>query len=365
MNGRKLSASIYARLRADKEYMPSARRDNSHRAKSTRRQARNVTGIPRIANIAMHDAWVHFRCVSCHGDNCIRIGKSLLAPGDALETAEWKCEHRDFVHAKDEPLPFAHWDEKARKSGSLPAVRFWTGFFKSATERPDSYWKQCNTCSRVLPFNAFSRHEGWGPLERQMECRACKGAINAILNPKRTREQLQEGARSRRAGDLLLEGQNERIDLADLFERFEHRCFKTGKPLKIDERNTWEIDHICPSRYLYPLTRANAALLSRGANENKRDQWPSKFYTNSELKRLAEITGGNLELWSSPSPVLNTRVDVDAAVRRALEVRERSNLHKRIVQLKQFLMDYKLLDRLSADTARRLGIETGSQSKIR
>jgi hypothetical protein len=288
-----------------------------------------------------------------------------VTPPQALETAEWKCEACDFVHAKDEPLPFDDWPIEARTVGSLGALRFWKGFFTTATERPDSYWKQCNCCGRVLPFNAFSRHEGWGPLERQMECRACKATINAILNPKRTKQQLHEGSVRRRTGDLLLEGQDERLDLRDLFERFGGRCFKTGQALDFDDRSGWRVDHICPSRWLYPLTRENAALLSREANENKRDQWPSKFYTNSELKRLADLTGGTLVIWSSEQPILNPHVDVDAAVTRALEVRERSNLNKRIVQLKQFLMDYELVDRLSEANKKRLGIEVSRQSKTK
>lgn len=313
----------------------------------------------------MHDAWVYFRCVSCRRDNCLRIGQILLTPDQAIDTAEWRCEYCDFVHARDEPLPFEQWASKARKAGSVAAVRFWKGFFTTATEHPQSYWKQCNTCERVLPFRAFSRHQGWGPLERQMECRACKATINAILNPKRTKQQLHEGSMRRRSGDLLVEGQNERLELTALFARFDRKCFKTGKALDFNDRNSWRIDHICPSRWLYPLTRENAALLSREANENKRDQWPSKFYTNSELKRLAEITGGNLQLWSSQEPILNPRIDVDAAVTRALAVREESNLHKRILQLKQFLMDYKLVDRLSASNKRLLGIESGGQSKTK
>ena len=117
---------------------------------------------------------------------------------------------------------------------------------------------------------------------------------------------------------------------------------------------------------LYPLTTKNAGrLLSKEANDNKRDQWPSKFYTNSELKRLAEITGGNLELWASPRARLNSEIDVDAAVRRALEVREHSNLHKRIVQLKQFLADYGLIGQLSTANKRLLGLEVGRQSKTK
>ena len=103
-----------------------------------------------------------------------------------------------------------------------------------------------------------------------MECRSCKGAINAILNPKRTKQQLHESSVRRRIADLFLEGENETIDIQDLFERFESKCFKTKKPLDINKRKTWAIDHILPSKYLYPLKKENAALLSKSANETER-----------------------------------------------------------------------------------------------
>ena len=101
------------------------------------------------------------------------------------------------------------------------------------------------------------------PLERQMECRACKAVINAKLNPKRTKRQLHEASVRRRVADLLLEGENETIDPKALFKRFGGKCFKSGKKLDIAKRRMWAIDHILPSKFLYPLTTANAALLSR------------------------------------------------------------------------------------------------------
>jgi hypothetical protein len=261
------------------------------------------------------------------------------------------------VHENGARLPFQNWPRKAVRQASPATARFWQAFFRSATERPASYWKQCNVCGRVLPFSAFSRHKGWGPLERQMECRSCKGAINAILNPKRTKEQLHEGAVRRRAADLLLEGQNQRIVFEDLFRRFGSRCFKSGQGLDIRDRSCWRVDHILPSRYLYPLTPRNAALLSKEANESKRDQWPSQFYTNSELKRLAKITGADLALLSSPTPVLNPHIDVNACVERALQVRERSDLHKRILKLRQFLLRVGLADRITNQNRKILGLE--------
>lgn len=190
-----------------------------------------------------------------------------------------------------------------------------------------------------------------------MECRSCKGAINAILNPKRTKEQLHESAVRRRIADLFLEEVNENIDFNDLFERFEHKCFKTKVPLEIKKRDTWAIDYILPSKYLYPLTKENAALLSRSANENKRDKWPSKFYDNNELIELARITGANLELISRKTPLMNHSIDVNKGVQRYLQVREKSDLPKRIKEIRKILMVYELIPNLSMANKKLLGFK--------
>jgi len=188
-----------------------------------------------------------------------------------------------------------------------------------------------------------------------MECRSCKSVINAKLNPKRTREQLHESSVRRRIADLLMEGENERIDFEELFERFGSRCFKTGKELDIKKRKTWAIDHILPSRYLYPLRKDNAALLSREANENKRDRWPSQFYTNNELRELARITGANLAIISSKTPITNPNIDVNRCVSRMLNVRGATDLSRRIKDIKRLLQDNDLVDRLSPENKRMLG----------
>jgi hypothetical protein len=105
------------------------------------------------------------------------------------------------------------------------------------------------------------------------------------------------------------------------------------------------------------LTAKNAALLSHDANENKHDQWPSQFYKNSELIRLAQITGADLGLLSSAEPVINPNIDVNACVKRALVVREHSNLPKRIAALKRFFESYGLVDRLSQKNKNLLGLK--------
>lgn len=321
----------------------------------SRRKTVNKTGIPRVEGIPYHDAWVAYKCVSCQEMNYVQIGQHLLTPKEALENAVWKCIKCGFVHSKETDLPFDNWEEEYNNADSTTALRFWEGFFRIASEHPESYWKQCNVCTRILPFSAFSKHSGWGPLEKQMECRSCKGAINAVLNPKRSKEQLHESAVRRRIADLFLEGENDNINFQSLFERFDGRCFKTKELLDLNQRDTWAVDHILPSKYLYPLKVTNAALLSRSANENKRDMWPSKYYTNNELIDLARITGANVDLISSKQPILNHNIDVNMGVQRYLQVREKSDLPKRIKEIKKILQVYELVDKLSEDNKRLLG----------
>lgn len=323
----------------------------------SRRKTKHKTGLPRIKGIGkkVHDAWIGYVCLACETLNLFSIGNTLLDPNDIYNTAEWRCKKCDFLHSKDSPLPFKEWPSEYIDPDSIKCQRFWQAFFRIATENKEAYWKQCNACSRILPSNAFSKHSEWGPLEKQMECRSCKGAINAYLNPKRTKQQLHESNIRRRVADLLLEGENETIDIDELFKRFNSRCFKTGVKLDENKRGTWEIDHILPSSWLYPLTKENAALLSKEANNNKRNKWPSHFYTNTELIRLARITEADLELLSRKEPIVNSKIDVDNCVSRYLQVREHSNLHKRIKKLKKLLDDYKLVDKLSVKNKKLLG----------
>lgn len=322
-----------------------------------RRKTKNITGLSRIEGIQPHNAWVGFVCLKCRTPNVLEIGNTLLDPQSTFDTANWKCSKCKYIHGRSTDLPFKTWKRSFRDHRTTRAERFWLGFFRIATEHPESYWKQCNACGRVLPFHAFSKHTEWRPLERQMECRSCKGAINAVLNPRRTKQQLHEGSIKRRIADLLLEGANENVSIQGLFKRFGSRCFKTKRPLNITDRRSWAIDHILPSKYLYPLTTENAALLSAEANNAKRDRWPREFYTNNELIELSKITGADLNLLSRRAPVVNSNIDVDGCVSRFLRVRERSNLAKRLTGLRKLLSECKLVDRLSVKNKKMLGIK--------
>ena len=321
-----------------------------------RRKAVNVTGISRRPNIPTNDAWIAYKCINCGEMNFVKVGKTLLTPRTALETCCWTCSHCHFVHSKDSDLPegWGNWEADLKKAGSSSNESFWRGFFTNATENPESYWKQCNVCGRILPSKDFSKHKGFGVLEKQLECRACKGAINAVGNPKRTAEQMLESSAGRRLADLLA-GQGESIDIEDLFARFGGKCFKTGVPLDINDRGSWHVDHILPSKYFYPLTKRNAALLSAAANENKKDQWPSQFYTPQELVELSNITGADLDLISSKEPVYNKDIDVNGAVTKYLTVRNSGDLANRVEELKKLLTANNLVSKLNDNNKKRLG----------
>lgn len=328
----------------------------------SRRKVKNQTNISRIEGIKPNDAYVAYVCVQCNNLNMINIGQKLLDPREAYETQEWKCERCGFLHSKNNSLSYSNWPEESKKKGSIPVQRFWQAFFRVYTENKEAYWKQCNCCGKILPFSAFSKHIGFGPLERQMECRACKGVINAFLNPERTEDQLRESNVRRRVADLFVKKENKSKDdgfIKDLFKRFGSKCFKTKKYLNIHDRNSWAIDHILPSKYLYPLTKENAALLSVEANSNKRDRWPSEFYTNNELIELATITGADLQLLSNKTPIINpnlTDEDINAGIENYLSVRENSNLEKRVAEIKKIIIDYQLTDKLSKSNKNLLGL---------
>lgn len=327
-----------------------------------RRKTKNLTNISRIEGIQPHDAYVGYICVQCNALNTINIGQKLLTPNEAYETQSWKCEKCEFIHCKDNSLSYTNWPDECKKGGTIPVQRFWQAFFRVYTENKEAYWKRCNCCGKILPFSAFSKHAKFGPLERQMECRSCKGVINATLNPVRTEEQLRESSVRRRVAELFVQKENKVKDdafIRDLFKRFDSRCFKTKIKLDINNRESWAIDHILPSKYLYPLSKENAALLSTEANSNKRDRWPSDFYTNNELIQLADITGADLQLLSSKEPIINpniTNENVNFAVENYLSVRENSNLKKRVAEIKKIIIDYGLINKLSEKNKKLLGL---------
>jgi hypothetical protein len=79
--------------------------------------------------------------------------------------------------------------------------------------------------------------------------------------------------------------------------------------------------------------------------------------SNTELKRLAKVTGADLSVLASDTPLVNADIDVDVCVERALNVREGSKLKRRIAELKRFLEENGLVSRLSTKNKRLLGFD--------
>jgi len=165
--------------------------------------------------------------------------------------------------------------------------------------------KYCRVCTELLPVSEFHKHK---PIEQssgkfawktgyQFECKSCKnGKINAYLNPKRTPDQLRESSEySRLRGIVIPKG---KIDSVVIFDKFGCKCFNCEKPLNIDEKGTYEIDHTLPHSLWWGYSTEDCTLLCYDCNQGKTNKWPSKYYTVEQLLELTKLTGWDIELLS-------------------------------------------------------------------
>jgi hypothetical protein len=149
-------------------------------------------------------------------------------------------------------------------------------------------YKYCIVCCSIKPLEMFDSHAS-RTSGRQGECRLCKKVYNGIKNQSRLPDQHREAAQKRRlyvelSGDSRIDGNQIRL-------RFGHKCFKCARDLRSVPDSDRPLDHTLPAYYLWPLTTENATLLCRDDNGRKAGSWPSRFYSDAELRRLAAITG--------------------------------------------------------------------------
>jgi hypothetical protein len=151
-------------------------------------------------------------------------------------------------------------------------------------------YKYCLLCNTLKAAQLFDVHRSRRS-QRQGECNLCKGLYNTIKNPTRLTEQHREAAQKRR---LYVEiGGPAKLDSKTVLQRFDSKCFKCGKPITdISEGN---IDHTLPVFFLWPATTENSTLLCKLHNGQKSDKWPSEYYSETELRKLAVTTGIPLE----------------------------------------------------------------------
>lgn len=163
--------------------------------------------------------------------------------------------------------------------------------------------KKCAYCQRFLPIdparpNALSFHKHNDKVSgHQNECRACKKwRINNAFNPDRTADQLHESSVITRERKLFLRDPEILQQIKDrsgdglktmIWERFGKECFRCGRPLRIEEV---ELDHTRPMAYLWPIDE-HATCLCSTCNNYKKDRFPTDVYSDTQLRRLAGITG--------------------------------------------------------------------------
>lgn len=227
-----------------------------------RRSTRNVTGIRGSGSVNASQLWLVVQCSHVGCDQMLQIDEHAFL--QAASEGGVRCPKCTSENALD-------WIESGIQM------------------------KYCRVCERLKPLDAFHRHKPSGNswrTGRQLECADCKNkVINPHLNPLRTADQHREAAQRRRLYGIIA-GESVRLDTDELFEKFESRCFKCGKELSADgSLGPYAFDHTLPAKLFWPITTSTATLLCETCNGHKHEAWPSEFYTRTELRRLARLTG--------------------------------------------------------------------------
>lgn len=220
-----------------------------------RRTTRNITGIRGTGRVDYASVW---RIVECSNPECERIFK--VREDDRADDSEpVVCPQCDY------PNPPELFERAARH-------------------------KYCRVCETLQPLENFHRHARFRS-GRQLECKVCKNTrINPTLNPLRTPDQHREASDRRRLYTVL--SHDSKIDSDGVYKLFGGRCFNCGTELRkvIGAGGGYHLDHTLPVKYLWPLT-TGATLLCAECNNAKHERWPSEFYEQAKLRKLAVLTG--------------------------------------------------------------------------
>lgn len=231
---------------------------------------------------------VVFKGFQCLNSECQEF--IFMRMDELGEEFEFKCPECGFDFKSGEETQFYEYEIENFKV--KPAKIIESGKF---TILHDEYineaqeYKYCIICNTIKPLKLFDRHKA-RKSGRQGECRLCKTVYNSIKNQTRITDQHREAAQKRRMYLDLAGGH--KLDSAVVLKRFDEKCFKCGKDLKgVKSAKERPMDHTLPAYYLWPLTTDNATLLCRGCNGEKSGKWPSKYYSDPEIKKLSMITG--------------------------------------------------------------------------
>jgi len=136
--------------------------------------------------------------------------------------------------------------------------------------------------------------------------------VNSRHNKLRTKDQLLEGTYGSRTRGIVtaILGNPPKISINQIFEKFNNCCFKCSKPIDINNRKYYQIDHFMPASGYWPLTQDNATLLCKDCNQSKKDNHPSVFYSKEKFEILTKklIKIENIE---DSNYILNDKILVD------------------------------------------------------
>lgn len=171
---------------------------------------------------------------------------------------------------------------------------------------------------KLLPISEFSFNRTYPHMIvnqlRQSVQPFCKESkqkfVNGPSNKLRSSTQMREGSQGSRTRGLLTALCNETKMPTDeeIFQKFNSRCFKTGKILDINDRSSWQIDHLMPASGYNPLNYNTATLLSKDANQEKNDRHPLDFYGKKKLEKLCSILNFDIHQIDDINYVLNDKV---------------------------------------------------------
>lgn len=238
---------------------------------------------------------VVFKVFQCFNPECQEI---IAVREDTLgEDFEIQCPACGYVHRMGDAQKFYDYELWNTTTNS----KIEDGSFEILI---DDYvaeamqYKYCIICNALKPLEAFHKH---APRKsgRQGECRLCKTVYNGIKNQTRITDQHREAAQKRRLYlDITGPG---KIDSGLVRKRFDNKCFKCGCDLSNPTEG--HLDHTLPVSLLWPLTTDNATLLCGLHNGQKSGSWPSDYYSDAELKRLAISTGVPYETLRGPAHI--------------------------------------------------------------
>ena len=115
--------------------------------------------------------------------------------------------------------------------------------------------------------------------------------------------------------------QDRKVDSDKVYDLFEGKCFNCSKSLKrLTGPEGFRLDHTLPARLLWPLSEG-ATLLCSECNNAKHDRWPSEFYDEGKIRRLAVLTGITYDVLAgkpfvSPSALSWIEANTDAFIER-------------------------------------------------